>query len=243
MPAPTEPRAAAAIANVIANVIALALALVMLTAKFAQAETPHWPDATDIEQALKAHPFPGADRLAAQPVPPPPRLSPSPAPTDIAAMAESGARIGSGAAPTATASPVRIFITLAMPRASLQLLIDQAARSGAVLVLRGLKANSLRETLAAVSGLIGERQVAWVIDPEAFTRYRVEHAPTFVLTLTGPSGHDAPGTSCGTDCPTSAAFASVSGDVSLDYALETLLRHRPDAAALVTPILKRLRGS
>jgi conjugal transfer pilus assembly protein TrbC len=158
-------------------------------------------------------------------------------------MARSGAQIGSNAASTPAASPVRIFITLEMPRASLQLLIDQAARSGAVLVLRGLKANSLRETLSAVSGLIGERQVAWVIDPEAFTRYGVEHAPTFVLTLTGPSEHDAPGTNCGTDCPTSAAFASVSGDVSLDYALETLLKHRPDAAALVTPILKRLRGS
>ncbi|MBE7524481.1 MAG: hypothetical protein HS109_19170 [Burkholderiales bacterium] len=70
-----------------------------------------------------------------------------------------------------------------MPRASLQLLTDQAARSGAVLVLRGLKANSMRETLAAVSSLIGERQVAWVIDPEAFARYRIERAPTFVLSL------------------------------------------------------------
>lgn len=235
MPARIEPCA----------VTVIALTLAILTARFAYAEAPHWPDAADIERALKTHPIPGADRLGAQPIPPPPRLSLSPAPaqTDIEAMARSGAQIGSNAAPTPAASPVRIFITLEMPRASLELLTDQAARAGAVLVLRGLKANSLRETLAAVSGLIGERQVAWVIDPEAFTRYRVERAPTFVLTLTSPPGHDDPGTSCSTDCPTSTAFASVSGDVSLDYALETLLKYRPDAAALVTPILKRLRGS
>ncbi len=239
MPARTEPRAVAAIA----------LAVAVLTADFAQAQTPRWPDAADVERALKSHPFPGPDRLGAQPVTPPPRLpsSPASAQTDIEAIARSSARIGSASAQAPAASPVRIFITLEMPRASLQLLTDQAARSGAVLVLRGLKANSMRETLAAVSGLIGERQVAWVIDPEAFTRYRIDRAPTFVLTLAEPAarplGRDDPGTGCGTDCPTPAAFASVSGDVSLDHALETLLRRRPDAAPLVTPLLKRLRGS
>jgi len=242
VPARTEPRAVAAIA------LSLAVAI-MFTSGIAQAQAPRWPDAADIKRALKDRPFPGADRLGTQPVPAPPRLPSSSAPAhiDIEAIARSGARIGSDAVPAPAASPVRIFITLEMPRASLQLLTDQAARSGATLVLRGLKANSMRETLAAVSTLIGERQVAWVIDPEAFTRYRVERAPTFVLTLAapaaGPSGRDDPGPSCGTDCPTPAAFTSVSGDVSLDHALETLLRRRPDAAPLVAPLLKRLRGS
>ena len=35
----------------------------------------------------------------------------------------------------------------------------------------------------------------------------------------------------------------LSGDVSLDYALEAILRRRPEAALLAEPILKRLRGS
>jgi conjugal transfer pilus assembly protein TrbC len=105
-----------------------------------------------------------------------------------------------------------------MPRASLQLLTDQAARSGAVLVLRGLKSNSMRETLAAVSSLIGERQVAWVIDPEAFTRHRIERAPTFVLSL-DDRADTADELRHG--CRTPPAFVSVSGDVSLDHALDT----------------------
>jgi conjugal transfer pilus assembly protein TrbC len=106
-------------------------------------------------------------------------------------------------------------------------------------VLRGLKANSMRETLAAVSSLIGERQVAWVIDPEAFARHRIERAPTFVLSL-DDRGDTA--TSCGTDCSTPPAFVSVSGDVSLDHALDTLARQRPEARPLVAPLLARLKG-
>ena len=66
----------------------------------------------------------------------------------------------------------------------------------------------MRETLAAVSSLIGERQVAWVIDPEAFARHRIERAPTFVLSLDDRADT---ATSCGTDCRTPPAFVSVSG--------------------------------
>ena len=174
-------------------------------------------------------------------MPAPPRVNlPSTAvPTDIEALARAGARLGSPGTQTTAASPLRIFITLEMPRASLQLLTDQAARSGAVLVLRGLKANSMRETLAAVSSLIGERQVAWVIDPEAFARHRIERAPTFVLSLDDRADT---ATSCGTDCRTPPAFVSVSGDVSLDHALDALARQRPEARPLVAPLLARLKG-
>ncbi len=232
MPARTEIRA----------VVAAACAIGLLGAGIALAQAPRWPDADDIERAQKAHPFPRADRLGAEPVPAPPRVNlPSTAArTDIEALARAGARLGSPSAQPTAASPLRIFITLEMPRASLQLLTDQAARSGAVLVLRGLKANSMRETLAAVSSLIGERQVAWVIEPEAFARHRIERAPTFVLSLDERADT---ATSCGTDCRTPPAFVSVSGDVSLDHALDTLARQRPEVRPLVAPLLARLKGS
>jgi conjugal transfer pilus assembly protein TrbC len=128
-----------------------------------------------------------------------------------------------------------------MPQASLQLLTDQAARAGAVLVLRGLKAQSMRQTVAVVQELIGTRRVAWVIDPEAFTRFAVRQAPTFVLTLTD-AANDAHG-SCRAGCATPASFVSVTGDVSLDYALETIQRRQPQAAPRAEPLLKRLRAS
>jgi conjugal transfer pilus assembly protein TrbC len=226
----------------IRTIAAAACALGLLAAGVALAQAPRWPDAKDIERAQKAHPFPQADRLDTEPAPAPPRvnLPSTAAPTDIESFARAGARLGGPAAQTTAASPLRIFITLEMPRASLHLLTDQAARSGAVLVLRGLKANSMRETLAAVSSLIGERRVAWVIDPEAFARHRIEHAPTFVLSLDDRADT---ATSCGPDCRTPPAFVSVSGDVSLDHALDTLARQRPEARPLVAPLLARLKGS
>jgi conjugal transfer pilus assembly protein TrbC len=206
------------------------------------AQAPQWPSPQEIERAMKANPFPDADRLGAQPIPRPPRVNPQPSAIDIEALARKKLPLPNTGSPSGTAPvALRIFITLDMPRASLQLLTDQASRAGAVLVLRGLKSQSMRETLAIVRELIGKRNVAWVIDPEAFARFGVRHAPTFVLTL-NDNVNDRQ-LSCGSECITPAAFVSVTGDVSLDYALEAMLRRRPDAAAQANPILKRLRAS
>jgi conjugal transfer pilus assembly protein TrbC len=125
-----------------------------------------------------------------------------------------------------------------MPRASLQRLTEQAARSGAVLVLRGLKSQSMRETLAAVQSLVADSAAAWQIDPQAFTRYDIHHAPTFVLPLAQASSSSA----CGTTCPVGEAHLRVSGDVTLDYALETMVRRHPEAASRADVFLKRLRA-
>lgn len=211
--------------------------------QFATPSPMTWPNAQDMDRALKAHPFPDANRLGSQPILQPPRVNPRTDAIDIEAIGRNNLRLqGISAAPGSPTTPLRIFITLEMPRPSLRLLTDQAARSGAVLVLRGLKSQSMRQTIAVVGELIGERKVAWVIDPEAFTRFGVRQAPTFVLALNDSTGTDAQGT-CSSGCATPAGFVSVSGDVSLDYALEAILRRRPEAALLAEPILKRLRGS
>ena len=50
----------------------------------------------------------------------------------------------------------------------------------------------------------------------------------------------------GTSCTSPAAqstYLSISGDVSLDYALDAMLRRSPEAAPRVTPILQKLRKS
>jgi conjugal transfer pilus assembly protein TrbC len=221
----------------------LLAALGVLAPCLAMAQTPpmqpRWPTPHDIDRTLKATPFPGSERLSTLPTPQPPRIDPKPAGIDIESLARGKLHL-----PTAGAkgAPLRIFVTLDMPRASLDLLTDQAARTGAVLVLRGLKSQSMRETLRAVGDLIGSRTVAWIIDPEAFTRYGVDKAPTFVLALNDARSATAQH-GCSADCATAAAFVSVAGDVSLDYALEAMLRGRPDAAPVAEPLLKRLRAS
>ena len=173
---------------------------------------------------------------------------------DIAAMARQGTALTTPPPAATGTSVLRIFITLDMPRGSLQRLVDQAARSGATLVLRGLKAQSMRQTLAAVGELIETRRVSWVIDPDAFTRFQVSAAPTFVLTLADEPMPGTPGFGsvpelprcAGTGCaaPTAQAnFLSVSGDVSLDYALDAMLRASPEATPRASTILQRLRKS
>jgi conjugal transfer pilus assembly protein TrbC len=221
-------------------------ALACLLPCFALAQTPQWPSTQDIDRALKANPFPDADRIGSQAIPQPPRVDLQRSAIDIEALARGkvhlpNAGATSGATSEAAPTPLRIFITLDMPRASLQLLTDQAARAGAVLVLRGLKSQSMRQTVAVVQELIGKRRVAWVIDPEAFTRFAVRQAPTFVLTLNDAANDAQRG--CNAGCATPASFISVAGDVSLDYALETIQRRMPQAAPRAEPLLKRLRVS
>ena len=112
----------------------------------------------------------------------------------------------------------------------------------------------MSKTLAAVGELIETRRVSWVIDPDAFTRFQVSSAPTFVLTLADEPVAGAPafgpvpelprcrGNSC-TSPALEASYLSISGDVSLDYALDAIVRRNPEAAPRASAILQRLRKS
>ena len=131
-----------------------------------------------------------------------------------------------------------VFVTLGMPEQTLRLLIDQAARTRAILVLRGLANASIRHTAARVQQLIGQKQVEWLIDPQAFDRFGVKQAPTFVLVKALAPVNDCASGSC--IAPN--AFASIAGDVSIDYALESIERRAPRFSPETQLFLKRIRG-
>jgi conjugal transfer pilus assembly protein TrbC len=78
-----------------------------------------------------------------------------------------------------------IFVSMTMPRATLQGLVDQAARAKATIVIRGFANGSLRDTVTQVQGLIGQQQVAIQIDPLAFDRFAISKVPSFVLVRDG----------------------------------------------------------
>lgn len=124
-----------------------------------------------------------------------------------------------------------------MPEESLRLLASQAHKSGATVVIRGLKDDSMTATLAATKRIIGEMAVDWQIDPPAFTRFGVTRAPTF--TLSASTAGNSESTGC-TTCSASNTFAAVSGDVSLAYALDYIARSRPAVAADAQRFLARL---
>jgi conjugal transfer pilus assembly protein TrbC len=113
---------------------------------------------------------------------------------------------------------VLIFVSFAMPEPTLQRLVDQAARAGATLVLRGLVNGSIRDTVTRMHALIGSRRVAVQIDPEAFDRYGITRTPTFVLIMDGAETEACASRACGS----SQQFVKVAGDVTLDYAMQRL---------------------
>lgn len=131
-----------------------------------------------------------------------------------------------------------VFVTLAMPEAALRLLIDQAARSHGVLVLRGLQNGSIRQTAARVQQLIGEVRVEFQIDPQAFDRFGVHAVPAFVVVKADSQVSDC---SAGA-CIAPDAFASIAGDVSIDYALQVIAQRSPRFKADAELFLKRIRG-
>lgn len=213
-----------------------------------------------MDRARVARPFPSPERLGAEPLRAVPQISspkdPNSSPAaaiDIATLARQGSALAATPPAEDRSKALQIFITLDMPRGSLQRLVDQADRAGATLVLRGLKAQSMRQTIAAASELIGNRRVSWVIDPNAFQRFQVTVAPSFVLLLpqgapTGSMRGVAPATELprctGSSCASPAhpsEYLLVAGDVSLDYALNAMQRRSVDAAPHVTPLLQRLR--
>jgi conjugal transfer pilus assembly protein TrbC len=208
-----------------AGVAALLLAGSVLGAP---ATPPAVTDA-DIERARQQHRMPTEAELARVPVPAAPRIENLPQPVtrmpiDLEAISK-GFDLQNGAQAAAMTSgkagpKVLIFVSFAMPEPTLQRLVDQAARAGATLVLRGLVNGSIRDTVTRMQALIGSRRVAVQIDPEAFDRYGITRTPTFVLVMDGAGTEACPSRLCGS----SAQFVKVAGDVTLDYAMRYLNR-------------------
>ena len=200
----------------------------------------------DIRRAQKKYRMSAEDMLRRVPVPSAPNLDALPAPgsprtIDLEALAKG---YEANADRIATAQGNRpgpgllVFVSFAMPEPTLQRLVDQAAKAQAALVIRGFVNGSLRETVARAQRLIGHRQVAFHIDPQAFDRFAVVKTPTFVLVRDGAQGH-----ACGAGlCFAPDAFAATAGDVSLDYALDIIERQVPRFGEDARRYLKKIRG-
>lgn len=130
------------------------------------------------------------------------------------------------------------FASFAMPEASLNRTIDQAARSGAALVVRGLvKGGDFKATIERMDKLLNRRPVSILIDPTLFSRFDVRQVPTIAL-VSGEVPH-CEEQGCASPMP---PYWAVAGDVSLDYALEAIVRQAPEANTTAQPYLAALRG-
>ena len=210
----------------------------------ARRETPTVTE-QDIELARQKNALPSeAGHRSAPPNSPNIEALPKPAtqiPVDLEALARgyAGQSDAMAQAQGLTAGPgLFIVVSLTMPRATLQGLVDQAARAKATIVIRGFANGSLRDTVALVQGLIGQQQVAIQIDPLAFDRFAISKVPSFVLVRDGTR----PVACASGSCAPADSFLRSTGDVSLDYALEHMQRSAPVFAPAAELFLKRIRG-
>lgn len=137
-----------------------------------------------------------------------------------------------------SAPSLLVFVSFSMPEASLRSLVSQAERANATLVLRGPVRSSLKETVIAVQKLIGDRKVVFQLDPEAFDRFGVTAVPTFILTRS--SKRDA---SCADGaCASPAEGLRLSGDVSIEYAIDFMHRNATTMRDEIEAFVGRARG-
>lgn len=127
------------------------------------------------------------------------------------------------------------FVSFSMPAASLERLAREAAKTGAVLVFRGLKDNSMKSTVTAFAPFskLGARAQ---IDPTAFKRYGVKNVPRYVL-------NSGDRTACAVQESVCVERAlQMGGDVGLEYALERMATTRHALASTADRYLETLRG-
>lgn len=105
--------------------------------------------------------------------------------------------------PEAAPVPIMIFVSFSMSKESIKGWIAQAKKIGAAVYIRGLVNNSFKDTTKAVLELIQDQPGGLLIDPTLFKKYSIAQVPAVVVT----SGN---------------SFDVVYGDVTLDYALESI---------------------
>ena len=92
-----------------------------------------------------------------------------------------------------------IFVSFSMPKSSLKSLYSDSKLNNGVLLIRGLKNGSFKETAAYLNSL----GIGVEIAPQAFKQYKIDKVPTVLLLE-------------------NQQFKSISGNVSLSYAKELL---------------------
>jgi conjugal transfer pilus assembly protein TrbC len=195
---------------------------------WAQAALPTDFDIRQAQQRMRNAMGGGDNQAASQPVlPVVPRVERLPvtqaAQPDIGQIADSFRSLPISKPGSSDRGPeLMVFVSFSMPKASLERIVVESERTGAVLVLRGLKGNSLTRMGEEIAQLIGKRNVTAIVHPPAFTQFKVTQVPALVL------ANASQATRIGTDgCAAPSSYVKVDGDVSQGYALDLIERQAP----------------
>lgn len=104
---------------------------------------------------------------------------------------------------------ILVFVSFSMPKASLIALSKDAEKYDAVLIMRGLKEDSFKETQTAFQALGEDERSGIEINPELFETYKIQQVPVFIKVKTTPEGD-------------LQEIGRLSGNVSLAFAVQKL---------------------
>ena len=129
------------------------------------------------------------------------------------------------------------FASTSMPPAALRQMIDDTARAGGVVVLRGLPQGSAKALTTALAKIAhqDERMDGVGIDPRLFRAFGIEAVPAYVVAASDFDLCD--GFDCRTQVP---PHDRMSGNVTVAYALETFARGGGPGARIAAQHLARL---
>lgn len=124
-----------------------------------------------------------------------------------------------------------IFVSMSMPDTMLKGYAQQAKRFGATMVLRGMVNDRMSQTQEKIQKL-NAGGAAWQINPEAFTKFRVEKVPSIVVASAESSSVMEDG------CSPPGTYALVAGDVGVAAALDRIsLYAKPVVSSLAKTII------
>ena len=149
------------------------------------------------------------------------------------------ARIARRFAASENSAETLVFMSLSVPAASWRQWAADAARTGSPLVLRGVGAGGLRQTVEAVGERLGGHDAGVVIDPRLFRLFGIERVPAVAVV----PGGVPPCRSGGCSDDPAPAHDLVTGNIGLGAALETIAAEGGAGRGVARRYLERLGGS
>ena len=145
---------------------------------------------------------------------------------------------GNAAKPQGEAPLFMVFASLSMPQGSLKQLIRDTTRAGGVVVFRGFPNNNAKLFIAGMSKLADaegdEPNIG--IDPRLFRAFNVQSAPTYIV---ASSEFEL---CSGFDCTTAVPpHDRLSGNVTVEYVLESFVDAKGPGAAVAAVALRNLK--
>jgi len=170
------------------------------------------PDANTIQQQYGSVGIPHVERIPA------PKSTPK---VDIGDMAKEYQDSTNAQLTSQPKYDLLILASLSMPKEALTRLAEQARRANATFVFRGFSGNTITGMTRDARNAMGNVPASIVINPTAFKQFGVTEVPTIVIAT-----HQA-GNLLESGCSNPQTFIKVSGDVTLDYALDYIERKSP----------------